>query len=339
MARLMRGGWSGRRGAAIAALVLTIAGALPLAGQGAVQAAMPVDNVTLAMGYIPNVQFAPFYVAAARGYYKAAHLNVTFNYGMAPDLLRQVGLGKYAFANADSDGVIAARASGIPVRYIAAQYQRFPTVVFALSASHITRAADLRGKTIGLPGLYGSSYVGLLHLLHEAGLTTKDVHLVSIGYTQPQSVARKQVQAAVGYAMNEPVALRAQGYAVSVIGLPDAAALVGSGLITSDGLLQRNPDLVRRFVQASLQGLRDTLQDPNAAFAVARPKLGPLDAAGLRLQRAVLQAALPYWHVTGVPLGYSTPAAWARLVAVMRQEGQLAAPVTPQTLYTNEFVR
>jgi len=68
------------------------------------------DRITLAMGYIPNVQFAPFYVAAARGYYRAAHLAVTFDYGFAPDLLRQVGVGKVAFANADSDAVISARA-------------------------------------------------------------------------------------------------------------------------------------------------------------------------------------------------------------------------------------
>ena len=320
-------------------VVLTALWGVGAQGGGAAPARLPLQKIVLAMGYIPNVQFAPFYVAAARGYYTAAHLSVTFNYGFAPDLLRQVGVGTFSFANADSDAVVAARAASVPVRYIAAQYQRFPIVVFSLASSHITTAAGLRGKTIGVPGLYGSAYIGLLHLLAQGGLSAKDVRIVAIGYTQPQSIARKQVQAAVGYAMNEPVVLRTQGYQVNVLPLPDAASLVGAGLITSDNVIAHSPDLARRFVQASLAGLRDTLNDPKAAFAIARTQMPPLRPTDVRLQFAVLQAALPYWHVAGRPLGYSSPAAWANLVGTMRHEGQLSHPVALASLYTNSFVR
>ena len=299
----------------------------------------PIDHVTLAMGYIPNVQFAPFYMAKARGYYSAAHLDVTFKYGIITDLLRQVGAGTYAFANGDSDGVIAARASGIPVRYVAAQYQRFPIVVFSLAESHITRPADLRGKTIGVPGPYGSNYIGLLALLQSAGLGVKDVHVTSIGYTQVQSVASKKVQAAVGFAMNEPVQLRQQGYHVNVLPVGGVAGVMGPGLVSNDTLIAKNPDLVRRFVRASLAGLRATLRDPKGAFSIARTQLPTkLDAAQARYQYAVLTAALPYWHKAGQRLGYTSLASWASLQKIMHAEGQLAQTVPPTTFFTNSFL-
>lgn len=347
MARLMmRGSLSrGYRQGMLAICVIMLAlsavgGSMVRPGGMSVSAATTqMDKVTLAMGYIPSVQFAPFYVAQARGYYRAAHLDVTFDYGSSTDLLKAVGTGRYAFANSDSDGVIAARASGVPVRYIAAEYQRFPIVVFALASSHINTAADLRGKTIGLPGLYGSTYIGLLALLRHAGLGPKDVHLVSIGYTQASSVISKHVQAAVTYAMNEPVLLRAEGYSITVLPVADAAHIVGAGLITSDSLITSNPDLVSRFVHASLAGLRDTLANPTAAFTISRKQMPTLNATEAQQQFGVLKAALAYWHVAGQSLGYAPPAAWTNLENIMRAEGQLTHTVPVNDLFTNQFIK
>jgi len=323
--------------AALLAVTFVVVCAGP-GGQTA-NAAPRLQSITLAMGYIPDVQFAPLYTAQARGYYRAAGLDVHFKYGSITDLLRQIGAGTYQFANGDADGVISARAAGVPVRYIAAQYQRYPIVVFSLAQSGIKKAADLRGKTIGLPGPYGSNYIGLLALLHSAGLSVADVHVVSISYTQAQSVAAGKVQAAMGFAMNEPVQLRQQGYKVTVLPIDDAAGLMGPGLVTNDALIAKNPDLVRRFVHASLAGLRDTLRDPKAAFAIAQTQLPTrLTAEQARYQYAVLTTALPYWHIAGQRLGYTPPASWSALQNIMHAVGQLPHTVAPGQFFTNSFL-
>ena len=104
------------------------------------------------LGYIPSVQFAPFYLADQAGYYADAGLEVTFENGNDADLIRLVGSGDYDVGIADGTSVIPAVSQGIPVRYLATIYADFPSVVFAKPDAGITTAADLDGQEAGHPG-------------------------------------------------------------------------------------------------------------------------------------------------------------------------------------------
>ena len=140
------------------------------AGTGA-EAAGARARVTLGLGFIPNVQFAPFYVAASKGYYAAEGLDVEFSYGNnVNDLLVQTAAGKVPFAMASGDEVLLARAQGVPVKMVFLLYQKVPVAVFSKQAAGIARPEDLRGKTIGLPGRYGATYIGLRRLLYANGM-------------------------------------------------------------------------------------------------------------------------------------------------------------------------
>src|SRR5438128_545537 len=65
-------------------------------------------NVSIGLGYIPDIQFAPFYVAQSKGYYKVAGLNVTFHHGIVPDLIGSMVAGKNDFVFAGGDEVLQA---------------------------------------------------------------------------------------------------------------------------------------------------------------------------------------------------------------------------------------
>src|SRR5713226_5003375 len=71
--------------------------------------ATPLKNVSIGLDYIPNIQFAPFYVAQSKGYYKAAGLNVTFHHGIVPDLIGSMVAGKNDFVFAGGDELLVAR--------------------------------------------------------------------------------------------------------------------------------------------------------------------------------------------------------------------------------------
>src|SRR5512140_134738 len=181
-------------------LILTACGKKPAAN---------LTPVRLPLGYIPNVQFAPLYVAVEKGYFAKAGIQITFDYSMETDITALVGADQIQFGVVSGEQVLLARAKGLPVVYVAAWYQQYPVSVAAEASQNIKAPADLRGKTIGLPGTYGANYIGLRALLHAGGLGESDVKLDSIGYTQVEALATDRDQAVSVYANNEPIQLKA----------------------------------------------------------------------------------------------------------------------------------
>ena len=296
----------------------------------------PVIHVKVPMGYIPNVQFAPFYMAIERGYFKDAGIDIEFDYANETDGVALVGANTLQFALVSGEQVLMARAQGLPVVYVLAWYQKYPVSIVSMSDQNIKNPTDLRGKKIGLPGLYGANYVGLRALLYAAGLTEKDVALDSIGYTQVEAMAAGREQAIVGYAANEPVILRSKGYAVNELRVADYVQLASNGIITNETTIAKNPELVRGFVGAFLKGLKGTIDDPDMAYTVSKKYVQNLDQADPAVQKQVLGTSVEQWRAP--VLGYSDPAAWENMQKVLLDMKLYNDPLDLKKAYTNDFL-
>lgn len=294
--------------------------------------------VTIAMGYFPNIQFAPFYVAQSRGYYRQVGLSVTFRSGIEPDVITLLSSGKAQFAVAGGDEVLASGAQGRRVRYVMTQYAKFPTAVFSLPPAGITSPAQLKGHSIGVPGTYGSSYLGLLALLQVAGLSTTDVNIKTIGFTQATTLAAHKVDSAVGYATNDVVQLTARGTAVNEVDVYKYANLAAAGVVTSDAEISRHPGVVRAFVEATLHGLRETITRPAEAYRISARTVSEINAQPV-VQHAVLARSIDFWRPEpGHPLGWIDPAVWKRTADALYRFHQIAKRVQPGLFYTNRYV-
>lgn len=298
----------------------------------------PLTKVTLAMGYIPSVQFAPFYVAQEKGYFKQVGLDVNFNYGMESDLIKLVGTNEVPFMIGSGDQVILGRSQGLPVRYITRFYRKFPVVLFAKADSGIKTLKDLEGKKVGVPGLFGASYVGWLAMVYASKLDADKITLQSIGFTQATSVSEGLVDAAMDYVVNGPVQLRLAGQDVVEFPVSDYVDLPSNGIITNDKVIEEQPELAQAMASAFMLGLRDTLKDPDAAFEASIRAVPAAGGEQEKVNRAIFDASLKLWEADDAELGLSDPAAWEKAATFMKDMGLIQTPVAAEDLYTNRFV-
>jgi NitT/TauT family transport system substrate-binding protein len=307
---------------AVAALLLPLLVACECGPFGAC-AATPEElrPITLLLGYQPDVQFAPFYVAQQEGHFAAAGLDVEIRHESAPDVQRLVADGQAEFGVADATDVMIARTSGIPIRYVSTLYQSFPVAIIGETADVPSDPADLAGRSIGTPGQFGSSWHALLALLDAGGLTTDDVTVREYPqFNQVDGLSNGDVELITGFRNNEPLRLEDRGMDVGLLTVDDVAPLPGPGMIVGDALLSSDPDLVRAFAEAVAAAQADVIADPDLGFAAAEQAVPTISEAP-DVARAVLDATVVLWEGDGFDSGLIPIELWEAGYATMERLG------------------
>jgi NitT/TauT family transport system substrate-binding protein len=295
----------------------------------------PPVALSVGLGYIPSVQFAQFYLAEQNGYYDEAGLDVTFRHGTDYDVVALVGEGDLDLGLADGTSVIPAVSQGFPVRYIATIYGLFPSIVFAKASSGIAAPKDLKGKKVGIPGKYGSSWIMLQALLDSADLTPADLQIVEYpDFGQGAAVTQGAVDAATGFRNNEPVQLRLTGAEVNVLSVDAITPLPGNGLIAGTAAIDAKGEALRGFVAATLRAMEEIKAKPELGLEAAIKQVPDL-AASRDAQAAVLDATIEVW--TGPVqqakgLGAIEPADWQKSVDYLTTLDLVPKPVMPTDL-------
>lgn len=325
------------RFAALSALGLSLALVVAACGPGGTASPTLAGDPTaqpttlkVGLGYLPSVQFAPFYFAQQAGYYRDAGLEVTFENKIDPDLIPLVGQGTLDIGVADGTSVITAASQAIPIRYVATIYGTYPSIVFAKASSGIKTAADLKGRKIGIPGKYGSSWIMLQALLASAGLTPDDASVIEYpDFGQGVAVQQGAVDAATGFANNEPVQLELSGSPAVVLHVDDVVALPGPGLIAATQTIVAKRDAVEAFIAATLRAMTEIAATPSLgldASIAAVPELGKDRAT----QAAILDATIATWSAPGGGGAFGTidTAGWKASIEYMTTLGMVPNPVT-----------
>lgn len=295
------------------------------------------QKVRVGLGYLPDVQFAPFYAGVVEGLYARRGLEVEFQHGFSSELYPLLAQGRLDFVVADAEDVMALRAQGTPLKYVLALYQSVPNALFSRAEKNITSVRDLKGKTIGIPGLFGTSYTSLQAMLRAAGLRESDVKIEQIGFTQAEAIVSGRVDVAMGFINNEPIVLEARGIKLNVIPAGPYNRSPGVGVISTDRVLE-NADLARRFVQATQEAMALTLREPRKAFEASKKYVQSLGEERFRVLEVSLRLyQSPYTRQNG--LGFSNPQGWQSGLSLLKQTGRVKTDLPFTAFFTNEFLQ
>jgi NitT/TauT family transport system substrate-binding protein len=293
--------------------------------------------VTLLLGFRPDVQFAPFYVAQQEGFYADAGLEVTIEHRQAPDVQRLVADGQAEFGVADATDVMIARTSGIPIRYVSTLYQSFPVALIGEAGTVPDDPAVLDGMRIGTPGQFGSSWHALLALLDAGGLTADDITIREYPqFNQVDGISNGDVDLITGFRNNEPLQLEARGMSVDLLTVDEVAPLPGPGMIVGDELLDADPELVRAFVEATAAAQAEVIANPDVGYAaaeVAVPEIGESPDVA----RAVLEATVELWEGDGFAEGAIDEALWETGYQTMERLGFIDGSVPLEQMIVTEL--
>lgn len=227
--------------------------------------------ITLQLKWVPQAQFAGYFVALEKGYYKDAGLNVKIAPG-GPDIVpeQQVANGSAQIGVDWVASLLPHQEQGMPLVEIAQIYQQSGLQLVTMKDSGIKSAADLKGKSVG--NWMGGNEFELLALFDKYKLDkNKDLDFVKQAFTMDQFLTG-ELDAASVMTYNEYHIVLASGVNESELNVIDmndeGVAMLEDNLFANSEWLKDNKEAAAAFVKASIKGWQDAINNPEEAVDI-----------------------------------------------------------------------
>ena len=328
MSQMNRGFWKSMVSGAIAL-------AVALSAASAVAAGTPVTFQLNWMAGGPNAGFA---AAVAEGYYNDVGLDVTLVQGNGSGNTAQlVANGRAQLAYADAVAVMQLIAKGAPMKVISTVYQSNPNAVMALKKTGIKSVKDLAGKKVGVPS--GSSQTTMLPLLLKANnLKESDINMIDMPVaSMVPALLQGQVDAVLGSIDAYQIQAESQGAQLDVYRFADyGVPTVSTSMFASNDYLKSNPDVVKKFVAASLKGWSFALDHPDQAIKDLKKVFSEVNE---QLATKELAAITPLFCSGGAKyIGKAEDALWSKSQDLLSEVKLLPAGQDPKSYYSSDYL-
>ncbi|KAA6457593.1 ABC transporter substrate-binding protein [Acidobacteria bacterium AB60] len=322
-----------RSGAPVLAVLTVLCVAGCRSGRSEVGSARTM--VRLQLDWYPQPEVGGFFAAQQSGYYKAEGLDLTIlplpQYG---SVAQQVATGKAEFGLGSSDQILEWNANGLPLLAVAATMQHDPQAVMVHEQSPIRAFKDLDGHTIAAQtGATWLKYVISRYGLHQVRQVPTTLSIANFladpGYVQQIFIT------------SEPFFAKQAGATVRTLLISDSGYDPYRVQFTTRQFAAQHPDVVAKFVRASILGWRDYLKDPgptNAYLLTLNPALNPAQES--YTAEALKRGAF----ITGSKgdesdIGVMSPERWRKNYMQLKSLGILVSPIDPASVYSLEYLR
>ena len=325
------------RALAFAAAVVLAACNAPVAGPS--PTAVPVEKVTFIAGFKPqaDLPFVAVYLAQEKGYFRDQSLEVDIQHATQGEHIQLLATNRAQFSTGSAGDVMKRVASaGVPLVSIAQIGQRDEQSFAVRADSPIRTLKDWEGRLVGYKTTVSADYLALVSI---GGVDRTKVREVAVGF-DPRVLADGRVDVYPVFAANEPDTLARLGIPVRLFD-PTSFGVPGLGLsfITNQQMVDTKPDVVTRFLRASMRGLADAMADRDAAIEVVMKYATGEDRAHQRymLDTEIDAAQNDLTRANGI--GAMERSRYVALRDFLLQYGGLAKSVDIDAVFTDRFVK
>jgi NitT/TauT family transport system substrate-binding protein len=296
-------------------------------------------KVRFRLDWKPGAQHAVFYLARERGYYAKEGIDLEIISGSgSADSVKTLGTRAVEIALVDALVLVQAREQQVPAQAVAAYYQRTPISIMSPKAKPIRTAQEMLGKKIGSKKGSATSQ-GLTLFLQANGIRPEQIQMVDIGFgVQPLLVG--QVDAMMGFTMNEPIEAETAGMPIHEIMIADAGVKAyGLTVSANERFIREQGDLVRGFLRASRQAMLDAEKDPQAAVAAVAKAVPEINIAR---ELKVMAKTIPVWvseDTRANGYGWQTEAGWQQTVDTVTRLKLVEKAPSVKELFTVGFLK
>nr|MBA2600105.1 ABC transporter substrate-binding protein [Actinomycetota bacterium] len=293
--------------------------------------------------WVPQAQFAGYYVAQDKGYYAEENLDVQILPG-GPDIVseQQVANGQADFGVDWVASFLAFRDKGLPIVTVAQIYQSSGLLLVSKKAANIATAEDLKGKRVGV--WFGGNEFEFLALMDKLKLDPdRDLNVIKQGFTMDPFLAG-QMDAASAMTYNEYQIVLQSGVRAEDLNVVDynkeGVGMLQDNLFTSEEMLKTKKDVAQRFVRASLKGWQNAIEDQKGAVDiimkyVERGSTTPEHQS--RMMSEVAKLVVPD-GMAKENLGVMDGARFQQTADIALRFNVITKPAEPASSYTNELV-
>ena len=294
------------------------------------------DNVSVQLQWFHQAQFAGYYAADVNGHYETQGIGVELLRfpGVGADVIDIVLDGGADFGTASAGNILLAKDQGKPVVAIATIFRRDPFVFLSLEGSEIKRPHDFVGRTVRVRQDSAGESI-LRSMLERTGLSIDDVDCV-FPDTDMSLFLDGGVDVWAGYLTSQVIELEELGVGFNII-LPSDYGIreYRDTIFTSERLIEEDPDLVARFLRATLEGWRWAVGHPTVAGSLALSFDASLDEA---TQSAQMIAMIPLIHTGEDELGWMDQAVWHNMAERLSADGLIQEPDGHELAFTTRFL-
>jgi NitT/TauT family transport system substrate-binding protein len=313
--------------------------AAALLALAAVASAHAQDAVSLRLNWYLGGLHVPFYYGKDMGFFKQEGIELTINEGRgSANTVQVVAAGSDTFGMADSSSLINTAAKGADVKSVMSLLNSTGFSVVSLASAGIRKPKDLEGKSLAVSP--GDPLGQLFRAL--AAHNKLDMNTIKFVQVDPAakvvSVLEKKVDALLGGADDQFFLIKYKGVEPHALRYADHGAnIVGMTIMTTGNLIKTKPDLVRRFVRASVRSWEEAKKNPQAAVDAALKVKADLNRQSTLDQLMVDFELLDSPNSKG-KVGLGAQADWDQTISLLKQYRDLDTKEPWTTFHTNEFL-